>query len=133
MRVAAEFADEWNATRVTFDEYPRKLEVLADHCQAVGRDPASIRLSLMALIVIGRTRVEVDARLARGRECFPRVPESPPSGAPRASSSARWTRSCATSSAGRRWASSASCSSASTSTTSPLSSLIAREVIPAVA
>ncbi len=76
MRVAAELADEWNATRVTFDEYPRKLEVLAGHCRAVGRDPATIRLSLMAPVVIGRTRAEVAARLARGREWFPRVPES---------------------------------------------------------
>ena len=42
----------------------------------MGRDPASIRLSLMAPIVIGRTRAEVAARLARGREWFPRVPDS---------------------------------------------------------
>jgi len=76
MRVAAELADEWNVTRVTYDEYPRKLEVLAGHCRAFGRDPAAIRLSLMAPIVIGRTRAEVAARLARGREWFPRVPES---------------------------------------------------------
>ena len=76
MRVAAELADEWNVTRVTYDEYPRKLEVLAGHCRAVGRDPAEIRLSLMAPIVIGRTRAEVASRLARGREWFPRVPES---------------------------------------------------------
>jgi alkanesulfonate monooxygenase SsuD/methylene tetrahydromethanopterin reductase-like flavin-dependent oxidoreductase (luciferase family) len=75
MRVAAELADEWNATRVTFDEYPRKLEVLAGHCRAVGRDPATIRLSLMAPIVIGRTRAEVTTRLSRGREWFRRVPE----------------------------------------------------------
>jgi alkanesulfonate monooxygenase SsuD/methylene tetrahydromethanopterin reductase-like flavin-dependent oxidoreductase (luciferase family) len=75
MRVAAELADEWNVTRVTVDEYPRKLEVLAGHCRAVGRDPATIQLSLMAPIVVGRTRAEVQARLARGREWFPRVPE----------------------------------------------------------
>jgi alkanesulfonate monooxygenase SsuD/methylene tetrahydromethanopterin reductase-like flavin-dependent oxidoreductase (luciferase family) len=76
MRVAAEFADEWNVTRVTFDEYPRKLEILAEHCRAVGRDRAAIRLSLMVPIVVGRTRAEVAARLARGREWFPRVPEA---------------------------------------------------------
>jgi alkanesulfonate monooxygenase SsuD/methylene tetrahydromethanopterin reductase-like flavin-dependent oxidoreductase (luciferase family) len=75
MRVAAELADEWNVTRVTFDEYPRKLEVLSGHCHAAGRDPATIRLSLMVPIVIGRTRAEVADRLARGRAWFPRVPE----------------------------------------------------------
>jgi alkanesulfonate monooxygenase SsuD/methylene tetrahydromethanopterin reductase-like flavin-dependent oxidoreductase (luciferase family) len=76
MRVAAELADEWNVTRVTFDDYPRKLDILAGHCRAVGRDPASIRLSLMVPVVIGRTRAEVAQRLARGREWFPRVPDS---------------------------------------------------------
>lgn len=75
LRVAAEFADEWNATRVTFEEYPRKLAVLAEHCRAVGRDPASIRRSLMVPVIVGRSRAEVAARLARGRAVFPRVPE----------------------------------------------------------
>ena len=78
MRVAAEFADEWNVTRVTFDEYPRKREILSGHCRAVGRDPSTIGLSLMVPIVIGRTRAEVAARLARGRAWFPRVPEHEP-------------------------------------------------------
>jgi alkanesulfonate monooxygenase SsuD/methylene tetrahydromethanopterin reductase-like flavin-dependent oxidoreductase (luciferase family) len=76
MRVAAELADEWNVTRVTFEDYPRKLDVLAAHCRAAGRDPASIRLSVMVPIVVGRTRAEVGARLARGRTWFPRVPET---------------------------------------------------------
>jgi alkanesulfonate monooxygenase SsuD/methylene tetrahydromethanopterin reductase-like flavin-dependent oxidoreductase (luciferase family) len=75
MRVAAEHADEWNVTRVTFDEYPAKLDVLARHCRAAGRDPAAIRRSLMVPIVIGRSRAEVASRLARGRTWFPRVPE----------------------------------------------------------
>ena len=75
MRVAAELAHEWNVTRVTFDEYPRKRDVLAGHCRAAGRDPAEIRLSLMVPIVIGRTRDEVRTRLARGRQWFSRVPE----------------------------------------------------------
>jgi alkanesulfonate monooxygenase SsuD/methylene tetrahydromethanopterin reductase-like flavin-dependent oxidoreductase (luciferase family) len=76
MRVAAELADEWNVTRVTFDEFPRKLDVLAGHCRTVNRDPRSIAVSLMVPFVIGRTRAEVTARLARARECFPRLPET---------------------------------------------------------
>jgi alkanesulfonate monooxygenase SsuD/methylene tetrahydromethanopterin reductase-like flavin-dependent oxidoreductase (luciferase family) len=75
MRVAAESADEWNVTRVTFDEYPGKLEVLAAHCRALGRDPASIRLSLMVPVIVGRSRAETARRLERGRACFARVPE----------------------------------------------------------
>lgn len=76
MRIAAELADEWNVTRVTFDDFPRKLEVLAGHCRTAGRDPRAIRVSLMVPFIIGRTRTEVAARLRRARECFARLPES---------------------------------------------------------
>jgi F420-dependent oxidoreductase-like protein len=75
LRVVAEHADEWNVTRVTVEEYAAKARVLADHCRAVGRDPAAIRRSLMVPIVTGRTAAEVDARRARARALFPRLPE----------------------------------------------------------
>jgi F420-dependent oxidoreductase-like protein len=74
LRVVAEHADEWNVTRVTPQEYAAKCRVLATHCGAVGRDPATIRRSLMVPIVTGRTAAEVDARRARARALFPRVP-----------------------------------------------------------
>jgi len=75
LRIVAEHADEWNTTRVTVDEYKAKCAVLANHCREVGRDPASIRHSLMIPIITGRTPAEVAARLAKARTIFPRVPE----------------------------------------------------------
>jgi F420-dependent oxidoreductase-like protein len=75
LRVVAELADEWNVTRVTPDEYAAKCRVLEQHCRAVGRDPATIRRSLMVPIVTGRTPAEVTARLQRARTIFPRLPE----------------------------------------------------------
>src|SRR5262245_62729493 len=45
MRSAAEFADEWNVTRVDVPGYRQKLDVLARHCADVGRDPDTGRLS----------------------------------------------------------------------------------------
>lgn len=75
LRVVAEHADEWNVTRITPDEYGPKAGVLAEHCRAVGRDPATIRRSLMVPVIVGRTPAEVTARRARGRALFPRVPE----------------------------------------------------------
>jgi alkanesulfonate monooxygenase SsuD/methylene tetrahydromethanopterin reductase-like flavin-dependent oxidoreductase (luciferase family) len=77
LRIVAEHADEWNLTRVTPDEYAAKCRVLEEHCRIVGRDPATIRRSLMVPIVTGRTPAEVTARLARARATFPRVPEDP--------------------------------------------------------
>jgi alkanesulfonate monooxygenase SsuD/methylene tetrahydromethanopterin reductase-like flavin-dependent oxidoreductase (luciferase family) len=44
LRLVAEHADIWHSF-ATRDTYPSKSAVLADHCQAVGRDPASIQRS----------------------------------------------------------------------------------------
>ena len=75
LRIVAEHADEWNITRVTVEEYGAKARVLAEHCRAVGRDPATIRRSLMVPVITGRTEAEVAARRHRARAIFPRVPE----------------------------------------------------------
>jgi F420-dependent oxidoreductase-like protein len=75
LRIVAEHADEWNTTRVTFEEYTAKRAVLEQHCQAFRRDPATIRRSLMVPIIVGRSPVETGARLARARALFPRLPE----------------------------------------------------------
>jgi F420-dependent oxidoreductase-like protein len=75
LRIVAEHADEWNVTRVTVEEYAAKCRVLETHCRAVGRDPAAIRRSLMVPVLTGRTAAEVDARRARARAVFPRLPE----------------------------------------------------------
>lgn len=75
LRVVAEHADEWNVTRVTPEEYATKCRVLDQHCQAVGRDPKTIRRSLMVPIVTGRRPAEVTTRLHRARTILPRLPE----------------------------------------------------------
>jgi F420-dependent oxidoreductase-like protein len=75
LRIVARFADEWNVTRVTLDELAAKRRVLEEHCRAVGRDAGGIRRSLMVPIITGRTPAEVDARRARARAIFPRLPE----------------------------------------------------------
>jgi alkanesulfonate monooxygenase SsuD/methylene tetrahydromethanopterin reductase-like flavin-dependent oxidoreductase (luciferase family) len=49
--------------------------VLAEHCRVVGRDPATIRRSLMVPAITGRMEAEVAARRQRARTTFPRVPE----------------------------------------------------------
>jgi F420-dependent oxidoreductase-like protein len=74
LRAVAAFADEWNVTRVTFDELPAKAAVLAGHCRAVGRDPDTLRRSLMLPVAIGRTPAEVATRRARVCAVFPRLP-----------------------------------------------------------
>ena len=52
LRIAAEFADEWNVTRVDPDGFRQKREVLAQHCATVRRDPETIARSLMIPLAI---------------------------------------------------------------------------------
>jgi F420-dependent oxidoreductase-like protein len=49
MRIAARYADEWNAWS-TPDVLAHKVDVLHRHCEGLGRDPASIAVSTQALL-----------------------------------------------------------------------------------
>jgi len=51
MRIAARFADEWNAW-CTPEEFRHKIDVLEDHCAAVGRDPSQIVRSTQAMVFL---------------------------------------------------------------------------------
>jgi F420-dependent oxidoreductase-like protein len=51
MRIAARYADEWNAW-TTPDVLRHKVEVLHKHCSDLGRDPAEIRVSTQALLLL---------------------------------------------------------------------------------
>jgi alkanesulfonate monooxygenase SsuD/methylene tetrahydromethanopterin reductase-like flavin-dependent oxidoreductase (luciferase family) len=75
LAIAAAHADEWNITRVTFDDYAAKRRVLDAHCAAAGRDAGAIARSLMVPVIVGRTGAELSARHTRARAIFPRVPE----------------------------------------------------------
>lgn len=74
LRIAAEFADEWNVTRVDPAGFRQKREVLAKHCAAVRRDPESIERSLMIPLAIGRDRADVAQRIGAARATFPQIP-----------------------------------------------------------
>ena len=51
MRIAAQYADEWN-TWGTPQVIAHKIEVLERHCEALGRDPKSVRRSAQAVVTI---------------------------------------------------------------------------------
>jgi alkanesulfonate monooxygenase SsuD/methylene tetrahydromethanopterin reductase-like flavin-dependent oxidoreductase (luciferase family) len=74
LKIAAEHADEWNVTRVTFEDYAAKRAVLESHCAAMGRDARTVARSLMVPVIVGRTPEEIAARHDRARQIFPRVP-----------------------------------------------------------
>jgi F420-dependent oxidoreductase-like protein len=48
--LVARYADVWNVPTYALAELDRKVAVLRDHCERIGRDPASIRFSVEAVL-----------------------------------------------------------------------------------
>jgi alkanesulfonate monooxygenase SsuD/methylene tetrahydromethanopterin reductase-like flavin-dependent oxidoreductase (luciferase family) len=69
--MVAREAVEWNLSHMDGEEYVQKKKVLDDACRAIGRDPSSIRHSVMANFIIGRDRLEVRERALQLREIIP--------------------------------------------------------------
>ena len=55
----AEFADEWNTPAMPIEQYRHKCEVLEQHCEAVERDPASIKRSMMSFGLVGPSEAAI--------------------------------------------------------------------------
>ena len=60
--LAARWADEYNITSSSPEEAAAARGRLSQACEAIGRDPGTLRLSLMTGIVVGRSRQELEAR-----------------------------------------------------------------------
>jgi alkanesulfonate monooxygenase SsuD/methylene tetrahydromethanopterin reductase-like flavin-dependent oxidoreductase (luciferase family) len=63
--LAAAWADEYNTRSAAPTTCRRLRAALDDACAATGRDPATVRLSLLAGCIVGETRPEVEARAER--------------------------------------------------------------------
>jgi alkanesulfonate monooxygenase SsuD/methylene tetrahydromethanopterin reductase-like flavin-dependent oxidoreductase (luciferase family) len=86
LRLVAQYADMWNGfgdpTTIR-----HKVEVLADHCRDIGRDPAEIVKTRLGTLVVTATKEEGDER----REAFKKIrgiddamlPSMPPAERPR--------------------------------------------------
>ena len=72
---AVRFADEYNALFGTLDETRQRKQLLDEACQRGGRDPSTLRYSLMAPCVIGRNEQEVSESAQRIGARFGRRPE----------------------------------------------------------
>src|SRR4029079_15737899 len=58
LRVVAEHADWWLSYGDRPDVLRRKLQVLADHCAAVGRDPSTIRKATPMTVYLSRSAAQ---------------------------------------------------------------------------
>ncbi|MEI7759473.1 MAG: TIGR03560 family F420-dependent LLM class oxidoreductase [Thermoleophilia bacterium] len=61
--LAARFAQEYNTPSATPDQCAERRRSLDQACIEIGRDPASLPLSVMATCVIGANEADVDRRL----------------------------------------------------------------------
>jgi alkanesulfonate monooxygenase SsuD/methylene tetrahydromethanopterin reductase-like flavin-dependent oxidoreductase (luciferase family) len=71
--LVAREAAEWNHSRLNRDEYRQKREVINQRCTDIGRDPSSIRYSVMTTYLIGRDRSDLRERALRLRDVLPHL------------------------------------------------------------
>jgi F420-dependent oxidoreductase-like protein len=65
LKIAAKYADMTHWFPLGRETLRHKSDVLARHCEAIGRDPGSIERTLQAPVVVTRDAAERDALLAR--------------------------------------------------------------------
>lgn len=59
LRVVARFADWYNFNSCTVEQYAHKVAVLNEHCRAIGRDPATIKLTYLGTASVSENPARV--------------------------------------------------------------------------
>lgn len=63
LRLAARYADSWNAMFLTPEEFAGKVEVLGDHCERIGRPLGKIERSIALRVFCSRDGTRASARM----------------------------------------------------------------------
>jgi alkanesulfonate monooxygenase SsuD/methylene tetrahydromethanopterin reductase-like flavin-dependent oxidoreductase (luciferase family) len=69
--MVARDASEWNLSRLDRDMYVQRRDFLEACCREIGRDPSSIRHSVMTNFIIGRSESEIRERAEQLRRMSP--------------------------------------------------------------
>lgn len=71
LRLVAQYADRWNCP-AGYESFEHKLQVLKNHCKAVGRDFNQIEISEQLLVCMGKDDAEVEKKwkMAQGLKPF---------------------------------------------------------------
>lgn len=59
--LAARYAQIWNMPDTPFGEYKKRLEVLKQHCETIGRNPKTLRKSWFGRLGVGQTEAAAKA------------------------------------------------------------------------
>ena len=73
LRYAAQYAHEWNTPNAPPDALRERIAILDAHCEAVGRDPATVRKSMMTFAPVGPDAATIE----RGMAHIPRLAALP--------------------------------------------------------
>jgi alkanesulfonate monooxygenase SsuD/methylene tetrahydromethanopterin reductase-like flavin-dependent oxidoreductase (luciferase family) len=77
LRLVARYADEWNVTTSSPELHQSLSQTLAQTCQALGRDPRSIRRSVAVGVLIGESAADLCRRAERLRMLVPGLEDVP--------------------------------------------------------
>jgi len=75
LEVVARNADEWNCSYVGVEVFKDKSHQLDINCETIGRDPRTLRRSLMIPFVIARSKSELQECIHAHRLMFSNLPE----------------------------------------------------------
>ncbi len=64
LRMVAQYADESNLVGIGPDDVPRKLDVLAEHCERLGRDRSEIKVTMLQTVTVAPTMEQAEDDLA---------------------------------------------------------------------
>jgi alkanesulfonate monooxygenase SsuD/methylene tetrahydromethanopterin reductase-like flavin-dependent oxidoreductase (luciferase family) len=70
MKIAARYADIWNNLAGQQARLERKVEVLREHCKAVGRDPSEVVVSQQCLVTLAPSDAEAEPMTQRAKQLF---------------------------------------------------------------
>jgi F420-dependent oxidoreductase-like protein len=90
LRIVARYADEWNLTTNVPAFYCERSQRLAAQCHLVGRDPATIRRSVAVGILMGRSQQEIERRSAAMQKIFPQLAAINTAEVPKAAHAMGW-------------------------------------------
>jgi F420-dependent oxidoreductase-like protein len=76
LKIVAKHATEWNCSYVGVEVFRQKSNELDRNCQKIGRDPATVRRSLMIPFVIGHDERAIQQRIDAHRATFSGLPST---------------------------------------------------------
>ena len=64
LRYVPQYADEWNTPNAPLETLAERIKILESHCEAIGRDPASIRKTMMTFALVGPDEATIERNMS---------------------------------------------------------------------